>query len=250
MSGPDDKDFLGLKAVGKAAEIIAAGIDREAHAFLERIGYPVAKELGLLFKDQVKAWRTANALRIVTKAKEKLAAAVGDAEVKAAPRLVGEILETGSWIEDSAVQELWAGLLSSSCTNDGKDDSNLIFINLLSQITGSEAKILKYLCELSHKQFYPDGRVGLEYMECDPESYLRVGEYGADDADEIFHRLDFEFHHLNSLELVEGGPGQSKMLMVTQLTLSFYVRCMGSRKSPFEYFRPAANTESVDEPHS
>ena len=60
-------------------------------------------------------------------------------------------LENGSWSERDEVQEMWAGLLASACTEDGKDDSNLLFMNLLSQLTGVQVAILKYGCEKAQK---------------------------------------------------------------------------------------------------
>jgi len=45
-----------------------------------------------------------------------------------------------------------AGLLISSCGPDGKDETNLIFTNILAQLTHTEASILKYSCEKSQRE--------------------------------------------------------------------------------------------------
>ena len=63
--------------------------------------------------------------------------------VHAHPRILFKIIEEGSWSEDGVVQDMWAGLVQSSCSDSGDDDSNLIFINLLSNMTKLQAKILK-----------------------------------------------------------------------------------------------------------
>jgi hypothetical protein len=47
---------------------------------------------------------------------------------QAHPRVLHEIIENASWVDDEEVQAMWAGLLASSCTEDGKDDKNLIYI--------------------------------------------------------------------------------------------------------------------------
>lgn len=46
---------------------------------------------------------------------------------KALPRLVVLTLEQVYWVDADEVREMWAGLLASSCTIDGKDESNLIY---------------------------------------------------------------------------------------------------------------------------
>jgi len=77
----------------------------------------------------------------------------------ALPRLVRLTLEEGSWIDTEEVRGMWAGLLASLCTEDGKDESNLIFVNLLAQLTSSEARLLNYLCENAEKVTNPIGVV-------------------------------------------------------------------------------------------
>ena len=54
---------------------------------------------------------------------------------------------------------MWGGLLASSCTTDGDDESNLIFINILSQITSLQAKIINYACEKVKKHVFKSGFV-------------------------------------------------------------------------------------------
>jgi hypothetical protein len=230
-------DLLGVKGVADSVKILTEGMVKGAGAFLSRICLPAAKEYGLLLQDHVKEMRRQNAVRILNRAEEKLKLEQGEKEVAAQPRIVAEIIEKGTWIEDSEVQDLWAGLLSSSCSEDGDDDSNLIFLNILGQLTKSEAKILKYLCGHSDVQWYAPMAFLILDSACDPEAYLRVAEYGPIGEVEAFHRLEFEFHHLNSLDLVVGGPNQSVYLKVTSLALSLYVRCMGSRQLPYEYFK-------------
>jgi hypothetical protein len=107
-------DVLGIRPVGKAVEKVTAGAVDGAGAFLSRICLPAAEEFGLLLRDRVHNWRTQNLLAITQKAEQNLQSS-GDG-VHASPRLVNRFLEEGSWVEDSEVQEMWAGLLSSSCT--------------------------------------------------------------------------------------------------------------------------------------
>ena len=102
----------------------------------------------------MKAYRQANLVRIANKAERKLKANTVAKNVQANPQVVAKAIEAGSWIEDDLVQEMWAGLIASACTEDGKDDSNLVFVQSLGQLTATEARLIKFLCENS--KFYRD----------------------------------------------------------------------------------------------
>jgi hypothetical protein len=147
----DDKslDILGAKPIADSLKIVTKGAVDGAAAFLGRICLPAAEELGLLLRDRVSAWRANNAAKIAHAAEELLAKS-GRTQGHAHPRLVIEVIEKGSW-HDDFFQKAWAGLLASSCSEDGKDDSNVLFVSLLEQLTGVEIRVLDYACETSDK---------------------------------------------------------------------------------------------------
>jgi hypothetical protein len=153
---PKSLDVFGLKPVSEGIGAVA----KDASEFLKLICRPAAEEFGLLLQDKVRYWRIKNLANITIKTKRIMDKQDGDVNLIATPRIVHSILENGSWIDDDRIQEMWAGLLASSCTKDGKDESNLIFINLLSQLTSSEVKILNYICESAEKKI---GKHGLIY---------------------------------------------------------------------------------------
>jgi hypothetical protein len=136
--GSSKGDLLGLRPFGQATKIVAQAAVDGAGAFLGRICLPAAEEFGLLLRDKVSAWRAKNAAAITTTAEELLEASGGIIDKQAHPRIVGKVLEHGSWEDDETVQTMWAGLLASSCSSDGKDQSNLVFINLLEQMTSAQ----------------------------------------------------------------------------------------------------------------
>ena len=70
----------------------------------------------------------------------------GVTDVHAPPRLIETGLDWCSIVDSDELQDMWAGLLSSSCTSEGNDDSNLIFMNILDQLTIPEVKIVNYSC--------------------------------------------------------------------------------------------------------
>ena len=241
-------DVLGLKAYGDAINAVTKGAIDGASAFLGRICLPAAEELGLLFRDRVSHWRAFQAAKIAEKAEEKLKTISDSEHGQAHPRLVGLTIEHGSWVDTDEVQEMWAGLLVSSCTKDGKDESNLMFINLLSQLTASQARVLSYGCEKSEKVLSTSGLVAV-YSGV----YVSLKELTKITGIGDIYRLDRELDHLRVLGLLaagmfpnpiytELGPTYTEVeptvanLMPAALGLQMYVRCQGSRKSPAEYF--------------
>ncbi len=148
---------------------------------------------------------------------------------------------------------MWAGLLASSCTKDGKDESNLIFINLLSQLTSSEVKILNYICENAKKEITIHGLIYANVLLISLKD-LKIISNIPD-----IHHLDRELDHLRSLGLIlrgfpeipKGAPlinwrpsdlaskGSDDIeidITPSALALNMYVRCNGSLQAPFEYF--------------
>ena len=123
-------DVFGVKPLADSVKQVTQGAIDGVAAFLSRICLPAAEEFGLLLRDKVARYRATNAVKIAQKAEQKLRAASGEVNGHAHPRLVGIVLEIGSWTDADEIQELWAGLLASSCTPDGQDQSNLIFLNL------------------------------------------------------------------------------------------------------------------------
>ena len=124
---------------------------------------------------------------------------------------------------------MWAGLIVSACTEDGRDDSNLVFVQLLGQLTSRQANLIKFLCENS--EIFKNEAVWV---------YARMGEWKFREltlaADyETADRFRTEISHLRQLGLVDVwfGRRESDGLRCgpTALALDFFVRCNGSRKT-------------------
>jgi hypothetical protein len=241
MGDNDQKsiDLLGIKPLADSLKIGTQALVDGASAFLGRICLPAAEEFGLALKDRVHHYREINKVIMLQKAEQKLNKFSTEEGKSAHPRLVGEILNHGSWVENEAVQDMWAGLLASACTDDGQDDSNLIFINILSQLTRVQAAILNYSCENADKILSKAGWITSKTpLIVNLEKLQEIT--GCND----FHRLDRELDHLRSLELI--GPGMfgggfspdstDADLTPTGLALQMYVRCQGFIGPPNDYF--------------
>lgn len=243
---PNSLDIFGIKPVGDAINTVTETTVKGAGTFLSSICLPAFQEFGFLLQDRVKHWRALQAAKIANKAEEKLNA-LGSSEAKQAhPRVVIKLLEEASLVEDDSVQEMWAGLLASSCTEDGKDDSNVLFVNLLSQLTGTQVKLLAYLCENTYKKVLELGSPFLNQ-----ERDLSISELaeitGLNDMNKILRERDHlvtlglikrkEVEPLGLLVLTSSQTPPRPDLYASRLGLDLYVRCQGSKLSVYEYFK-------------
>ena len=227
-------DLLGIKPVAESINTVTKGTVDGASAFLGRICLPAAEEFGLLLKDKVSSWRAKNAVDIANKAQSLLEEQVQGLVVSAHPRIIYSTLENGSWAEDDFMQNLWAGLLASSCTEDGKDESNIILIGLLSQLTSNQAKIITHICESALVYQSDNGFITCEKLIMTFEDVIKVS--GISDI----HQLDRELDHLRSLELIDGGfaidRNNEAYLTPHSLCLQLYARAKGFVGSPIEFY--------------
>lgn len=236
--GDSDKslDVFGLKPVSEAVKTVTKASVEGAGAFLGKICLPAAEEFGLLLRDKVSRWRAKNAEVIVSKAASSYERLADTQSTSAHPRIVGAIIEQGSWCDDNDVQSMWAGLLVTACTEEGRNQENLIFVNLLSQLTTSQAKLLSFACKNAIKVKSPTGLLLAQDFEISVEKIVEI--CGSHDI----HAMDLELDHLREIGLLASDTGlspdhhQPSLLTPSGIGLNLYVRCNGYRGSPLEYF--------------
>ena len=233
QSGKRD-DLLGIKGLSDSVHIVTKGTVDGVGALLGRICLPAAEELGLYFKDKVSAWRSENATAIAREAEKILLAAGAKSSVHAHPKIVGKIFELGSWEDDADVQRMWAGLLASACTEDGRDQRNLIFISLLSQMSPYQVQLLEVACKKSSKYISKEGLVYCVLYQVPLDEITRFLKNDLHDA-------DVQLDHMRELGVIvsEGGFSVNDSLAnitPSPLGLHLYVRCQGFERSPVEYF--------------
>lgn len=233
-----ENDLLGIKPVARAAEKSVDGVG----SFLGKICMPVAEELGLYFQDKVKVWRANNAAKIEEKAKE-LAIKNGGYEGKTVhPLLAWKIIENGSFADTPELQQVWAGLLSSSMDYQ-PDDSNHIFIDLVSQLTSIQVRIIEYSCLTANKYVSKAGYIQADDLQLDDKVVFEIT--GCDDL----HRLDREMDHLSNLGFFAGLGGgfhpENNIVDLTPspLSLQLFARCCGSNQDPVTFYDAKQKTE-------
>ena len=244
-------DLLGIKPIADAANTTVEKSFKGLEGFLKSVCLPALDEIGLLLRDKVRHWRLNNILNILEKAKGKLHFEDEELQIQAHPRVALSIIENGSLNDNCEVQDMWAGLFASSCTKDGQEDENLIFVNLLKQLTVAEARILKYSAERAKKVIYKNGLILGGELTLDCKTLIEISG-----IDEI-HRLDRELDHLRSLELIGSGVGGGGFslddenltadISPTALALNLYVKSQGHNTDPAIYWKDNVITSEQQE---
>jgi len=75
------------------------------------------------------------------------------------PRVMHEIMEAGSWCEGSTIQNMWAGLLSTSCEIEKSNDNSLLFIQTLKKLTSIQAKLINHVCNNCKVRLHPNSLI-------------------------------------------------------------------------------------------
>jgi hypothetical protein len=119
-------DIFGIKPIADSTKACTQAAIDGASAFLGRICLPATEEFGLLLQDKVKYWRQNNTIKMLQMAEAKLNKSDGDVKKHAHPRLVSNIIQQGSWVDEDIVQGMWAGVLASSCTDEGQEEAELL----------------------------------------------------------------------------------------------------------------------------
>jgi hypothetical protein len=234
----DDKnkslDLLGVKPIADSVNKVTDGAVNGASAFLSRICLPAAEEFGLLLKDKVSSWRAKNAVDITNKAQALLLdRKLSDLSLHALPRIVYSVIENGSWADDDLMQNLWAGLLASSCSETGKDESNLILVNLLSQLTTSQVRLISHISQNAASFQTEAGWIGALPFYMELEDLIQVMKV------EDIHQIDRELDHLRGSELIGNGfsvTGTRANVTPNALCLQLYARCQGYIGNPCDFF--------------
>jgi len=157
----ESKDILHTLKVLRTAMFLCRLCQAEAHDAIELLG------------GALDPTRTENLMEIAYGA-EKLLAAGPDAEkMRAHPALVLNILKHGSWA-DELTRQLWVGLLATSCSVEGKDESNSEFAELLVNVTRSQCRVFLCGCRKVLEARREIGGEGSARVIVTPEQMIRL----------------------------------------------------------------------------
>jgi hypothetical protein len=240
---PDNMDLWLWKGDGliEPEEILSEFRLARSLAFLRRICPSATHELKLLFREGLSNLRTANLIAITNRAEIMLAAERDSDRLRAPESVVLTIVKNGSWAEDQSTQQLWAGLLTTACTLMGDDESNLPYLDLLSEMATIDARLFVEACTRTHKIFAPSGAVSAEPLICTSQDLIEIA--GAHDL----MKIDRNIFQLAILGLFEPRVkpkyfsfDQNANLSPTALGLELFARCQGYRGAPQDFYAAQA----------
>lgn len=236
-------DLLGIKPIGEAIDKTVGAIIDSASVFLNTVCKPAMVEFGFLLSDKVRYWRLNNISKMLMKAKDKMEFTNGKLELRANPKVAIAVMESSSYEEDDTIQDMWAGLFVSSCTEDGKDDSNMVFVDLLKRLNSIEARILQYACSNAYIDVFKNGLIIGEKYLVSFNDIITIS--GTDDMYVIDNCLD----HLEQIGLLRKSvfDGTSGFIATDEtlqagitpsaLGLSLYHIVNGSKLSLLDFYR-------------
>ena len=239
-------DFNSLiPETSKAIEVITEQSVKGVGEFLKIVCVPALEEFGLMVGDKFRLWRLKNIVKILEKSKGKLN--FQNEKIQLNPRIALGIIDNGSVVDDEVLQEMWANLFVSSCKKEGQGDGNLIFVDLLKQLTAAEARILNHSCCSCEKMLGVDGLIiSKNRFLIDFKSLTKISGINE------FYRLDRELDHLITLGLIDddaGFDGYKDLdadITPTALALNLYVKCQGHNEDPRFYWKENISTEEEE----
>lgn len=247
------RDVLGIEPIGQAGLELTRSAISGVSSFLSCVFKPGLEEIGYMARDEVRMWRLNNILRMLEKAKGKMCYDGQELNLTANARVGISIMENCSDVEQEELQDMWAGLFVSSCTSDGRDDSNMNFVDLLRRMSSVEAKILDYACKNSRKIFFPNKLILAEELIIPYSRLVEISE-----IDDIY-RLDCELDHMRSIELIAAGGGFSNGagfsatdehldadITPSALALNLYLRTHSAGISPISFWGDSISPYDVN----
>jgi|HubBroStandDraft_5_1064220.scaffolds.fasta_scaffold44796_3 hypothetical protein len=205
-----------------------------------------AKEISELLCAGLSSHKVNIAMDIVLHAQSIFVSNAELGSMKIPPAFVHRILSTGTVTDEDWLHQLWAGLLVSSCSPDGKDESNLRYIDLFAQLTPVPTRIFTVVCAVSSKYLSEAGVVTARPLACKLEEIMAAaGSRGA--------QIERELQRLTELALIEKKTPSattvvpSREVIITPSTrgLELFARCNGYLGPAKDFYtleqaRPAA----------
>jgi hypothetical protein len=209
-----------------------------AIAFLVRTCPSATDEIKRLLRERLSSYRVASAIEIALRAERLLSFGQSPEKMQAPPNLVLRILEDGSWADAESTQQLWGGLLSTSNSLSGKDESNLVFIDMLSQLTATHVRLLTAACTKASKYVSS----GLERISSRPITITAQEMMQITQTRDPL-RINRDLEHLSDLGLLKltsksatFSPLEGMEITPTSLGLQLFARCNGHRGATQEFY--------------
>ncbi len=230
----------------EADDILTEFRTARALAFLRRICPSATQELSLLFREGLSNIRIESAVQIALLAEAMLAREGGTEKFACPQSLVMRIVQNGSWADIDLTQRMWAGMLVTSCTRSGIDESNHAFVDVLSELAGIHGKLFASACTRATKVLSEPGTVSALPIIYTAEELAQIA--GAHDL----QKIDRNLLQMALLGLFEErvkakffSYDMDARITPTSLGLELYARCQGYRGNAYDYYRSLPSNSSA-----
>jgi PilZ domain-containing protein len=200
--------------------------------FLSRICPMASDDMEQLFRGRLSNHKIANAVGIAHQAEGLLASQPNFDQLRADTELVIRILEVGACADEEWLRNDWAGLLASCCGSNRSHEANLCVVDLFSQLTVAQIRIVSSICSRNGKAA-PSGNGA---SSAAPSAFKTEELAFGISLREAQIERDLEI--LSDLGLLKKGFSDSRALLFTDtvelaptpLALSLHARLRGQRK--------------------
>jgi hypothetical protein len=197
--------------------------------FLSRLCHAEAHESIKLLGGELDEARTERAMEIAHLAEKCLASEPDAEKLRAHPTLIANILREGSWADDFTKQ-LWAGILVTSCTLNGTDESNQEYVELLGNVTHYQSRIFVAACSkalvvMEGAEYPPPSRIIIA-----PEEMIQIT--GMYDLPRIATYVAYLFNSEiidKVFDFTSYLPTESFDVTPSRKGLILFLRCQGHR---------------------
>lgn len=209
----------------------------EALVFMSRICPDGAIDVSQLLREGFSSHKVGNAANIALDAQALLKLNPNLGEVRLPPPLLVRIIQQATSTEEDWLQQLWAGLLVSSCSVDGKDESNLRFVDLFGQLTPVPIKLFTIVSAVSSKFINESGSITARPLVCKIDDITTAtGARGT--------QIEREIERLASVGLIEKksanapslAPSGDVVITASLLGLELFARCNGHKGNPKDFY--------------
>lgn len=212
----------------------------EATAFLTQICPSKADELRHLIRGGLGNLRVGNAVDIALHAESMLDQRPDSEQMRADAQIIFHILEDGSWADEEWIKQLWGGLLATSCSVDGKEETDTTLVDRFAQLAPVHVRLFKEACSRATKVNSDSGAVLSEPLICTVDELQKVT------GSQSVAKIERDIHHLSALGLLEEGvrsrsllPPQEANITPSTLGLTVFARCSGHRGEVEDFYFPA-----------
>lgn len=224
------------EAAGRIAEKTAESMLAAAGAVLSRLCLNTAEQVGLIASDFFAHQRAMRLVAFVDKLEARIAKSSNPAAMRAHPRLVHLAIQEASNIDEDDIQSMWAGLLSESANESEGTQDNLLYMNMLRQLTSQQARLFNFSCERCQKVKNKAGNIVPLGFYTSEEEVLKISGYSRLSTAVSAVDALIGIGLFNTATNLQPFDGRRLAIVPSSLALDLYVRCAGHNESVEEHF--------------